>query len=327
MSASKARGSGGRKQPKASDPSEIVDLYKGFPQEERKEARGLLNQATLSVWAATFILCGILVFGLHQIRGRLERILAAVERSAQEDKLVLEGMDELLARADRPLPEATVESPSPPPAGREQGLRGEEKRAGSDSLARRYKIYYRVKEGDGLGKVAERFRVAEDQLRLWNGLKETDAVLPGQVLVIHKVAQPDKVVAVAGSPTPTRQAKREEPPSPQPRPAGAASEPPPHTHASPEEEAAVAADLEPPGTIFAGQRLRIPTGSEDEEGMAAAAEPILHAVREGENLYRIGRAYGVDWERIARANGIADPAALYAGQVLKIPARNEGPGP
>jgi LysM repeat protein len=84
--------------------------------------------------------------------------------------------------------------------------------------------------------------------------------------------------------------------------------------------------IKPPGIIYVGQRLRIPTGSEDEDAPAPAGQ-VLHEVREGENLYRIGRAYGVHWERIARANGIADPATLYAGQVLKIPARHEGPGP
>ena len=44
-----------------------------------------------------------------------------------------------------------------------------------------------------------------------------------------------------------------------------------------------------------------------------------HTVRTGENLYRIGLRYGVNWLQIAAANGIGYPYTIYAGQVLIIP--------
>jgi membrane-bound lytic murein transglycosylase D len=44
-----------------------------------------------------------------------------------------------------------------------------------------------------------------------------------------------------------------------------------------------------------------------------------HTVRQGETLYCIGRAYGVDPYAIAAQNGILNPNALYAGMVLAIP--------
>ncbi len=44
-----------------------------------------------------------------------------------------------------------------------------------------------------------------------------------------------------------------------------------------------------------------------------------HVVQAGENLYRIGLRYGVQWPNIAAANGIAVPYRIYAGQVLTIP--------
>lgn len=56
---------------------------------------------------------------------------------------------------------------------------------------------------------------------------------------------------------------------------------------------------------------------------AAAAppicEPIYHYVRYGETLSSIGRLYGVNPYAIARANGLANPNRIYAGQVLLIP--------
>ena len=45
-----------------------------------------------------------------------------------------------------------------------------------------------------------------------------------------------------------------------------------------------------------------------------------HTVRKGENLYRIGRRYGIPAEVIREANGIRDVTTLRVGQRLWIPA-------
>jgi murein DD-endopeptidase MepM/ murein hydrolase activator NlpD len=42
-------------------------------------------------------------------------------------------------------------------------------------------------------------------------------------------------------------------------------------------------------------------------------------VRPGENLYRIGRAYDISIEELARVNGIKDPKRIFSGQRLLIP--------
>lgn len=46
---------------------------------------------------------------------------------------------------------------------------------------------------------------------------------------------------------------------------------------------------------------------------------VRHTVKRGENLWRIGRAYGVEVEQIAVLNGIANPDRLEVGQRLFIP--------
>ncbi len=48
-------------------------------------------------------------------------------------------------------------------------------------------------------------------------------------------------------------------------------------------------------------------------------EGVYHQVRRGENLYRIGKAYGVSPMELARANGIADASRLEVGQRLFVP--------
>jgi lipoprotein NlpD len=67
-----------------------------------------------------------------------------------------------------------------------------------------------------------------------------------------------------------------------------------------------------------------------------------HRVKSGENLYRIGKAYGVDYRELARVNGIGNVDRIEIGQLLVIPnatreldvevitptrAREDQPGP
>jgi LysM repeat protein len=51
---------------------------------------------------------------------------------------------------------------------------------------------------------------------------------------------------------------------------------------------------------------------------AVHADDIIHTVQPGENLFRIGLSYGVDWRTIAAANGLTT-TRIYAGQQLRIP--------
>jgi murein DD-endopeptidase MepM/ murein hydrolase activator NlpD len=49
------------------------------------------------------------------------------------------------------------------------------------------------------------------------------------------------------------------------------------------------------------------------------SKATYHVVRRGENLYRIGKAYGVSHEELARVNDIDDPSRIEVGQQLLIP--------
>ena len=56
-------------------------------------------------------------------------------------------------------------------------------------------------------------------------------------------------------------------------------------------------------------------------GLGACAGPagVRHRVERGESLYRIGLAYGVTPEALARANGLRDATRIEVGQVIVIP--------
>jgi murein DD-endopeptidase MepM/ murein hydrolase activator NlpD len=53
--------------------------------------------------------------------------------------------------------------------------------------------------------------------------------------------------------------------------------------------------------------------------VGCAPAGLRHRVRPGENLYRIGQAYGVAHLELARVNGLRDPDRIEAGMVLVVP--------
>lgn len=54
-------------------------------------------------------------------------------------------------------------------------------------------------------------------------------------------------------------------------------------------------------------------------GLVSCGGGVYHRVRPGDTLYRIGKAYGVSHERLAKVNRIADPTRIYVGQKIFIP--------
>jgi lipoprotein NlpD len=59
---------------------------------------------------------------------------------------------------------------------------------------------------------------------------------------------------------------------------------------------------------------------------ACSTNGVYHRVRPGENLYRIGKAYGIPLKRLAAANHLSDPSRIEIGQRIFIPgARRELP--
>jgi LysM repeat protein len=53
----------------------------------------------------------------------------------------------------------------------------------------------------------------------------------------------------------------------------------------------------------------------------APANEQAHVVRQGETLFRIALRYNISVSELAAANGITNPALIYAGQTLRIPGQ------
>jgi len=71
--------------------------------------------------------------------------------------------------------------------------------------------------------------------------------------------------------------------------------------------------------VYAGQRLRIPTGGSTYTGIASG----VYVVRAGDTLVGIAARHGVSVSQLATANGIAANAWVYVGQRLKIPGASQ----
>lgn len=80
-------------------------------------------------------------------------------------------------------------------------------------------------------------------------------------------------------------------------------------------------------TLDVGQVLTIPTGTDDtatapETPDTSSTEEQVHIVKAGENLFRIGLAYGFSVDELADYNGITNPDSLEVGQEVRIPPSN-----
>lgn len=56
---------------------------------------------------------------------------------------------------------------------------------------------------------------------------------------------------------------------------------------------------------------------------ANASDCGTHTVQRGENLFRISLRYGLNYNTVAAYNGITNAHRIYAGQVLKIPCKDQ----
>ena len=77
-----------------------------------------------------------------------------------------------------------------------------------------------------------------------------------------------------------------------------------------------------PARIYVGQRISIPGAAQPSPQAAAQSAAQTngsHTVQRGETLSGIARQHGTTRAAVAQANGIANPARIYAGKTLTIP--------
>lgn len=70
-----------------------------------------------------------------------------------------------------------------------------------------------------------------------------------------------------------------------------------------------------PALIYVGQELTISSSGVQ----PPAPGGTIYVVQPGDNLFRIALSYNMSYITLAQHNGIANPASIYVGQVIRIP--------
>ncbi len=157
------------------------------------------------------------------------------------------------------------------------------------------KAAHTVVAGETLGQIAEKYKVAEADIKLWNGL-ETDALEAGAVLTIF----------LGGGATPEMEAKPEAAPEP-------AAETPSAPATTPEPSAAIPEPSTPASVAEAAPAPAAPTPP------AAEIATEKYVVQAGDTINKIARQYKTTHETILHLNNLKDANQIRAGQTLKVP--------
>jgi LysM repeat protein len=163
---------------------------------------------------------------------------------------------------------------------------------------------YTVQSGDTLSSVAERFETTWTELAEMNGLVYPYIIYPGQVLTV-----PVRVQATATA----------RPPAATPVPTQALLLPAyaPYRQYVPLLQQARRALAQPTATRAAPTAT--PTAPRPTvRPSATPAGPATYTVQPGDYLKGIAEKFGLDWQTLARLNGLSDPYVIYPGQVLKL---------
>lgn len=75
--------------------------------------------------------------------------------------------------------------------------------------------------------------------------------------------------------------------------------------------------LKDPNLIHPGQKITI-TGTVNAEAKPKPKAETTYTVKKGDTLSAIAKKYGTTYQKLAKANGIANPNLIYPGQKIKI---------
>lgn len=208
---------------------------------------------------------------------------------------------------ETPLPTdaPTIAAETPPPPAEGATAVPEASPTPEGGINEAGEIIHTVQSGENLYRIGLQYGISWVVIAEYNGITNPDAITVGQELRIP--------------PTPTATAEARSDSSTVSVPASAlpgdgADLVAPSPAIVPPPAAATPVD----GTLEAPAVVTIAVTS-------SPAVEDTHTVTPGDTLYDIARRYGVSWDQVAEANGLAAANQIYAGQVLKIPV--DAPGP
>ena len=157
-------------------------------------------------------------------------------------------------------------------------------------------IYYIVKRGDNLTRIALWYNTTVENLVRLNNIQNPDLIYVGQRLLISVSDDPNKSkevkYTVKRGDTLSKIANR---------------------YGITVNEIVSLNNIQNPNLIYVGQQLRIPLDNSINQ-----MQNVYYRVQRGDRLWRIAKRYRTTVSNIARLNGIRNPNLIFVGQILRI---------
>lgn len=185
-------------------------------------------------------------------------------------------------------------------------------------------VYYTVKSGDTLSKIAKEQKVTVDHIVKENKLKNANMIYVGQKLVIKRgtteTSKPSQSTNKPGNSTSTSNktvyytVKQGDTLS---KIAG--------QYKTSADKIAKDNKISNPNHIYVGQKLAIKTGSSSSQSNTASKpsqstsnQTVYYTVQQGDTVGKIANKYNTTTSQIVKDNKLSNPNVIYVGQKLKV---------
>lgn len=172
---------------------------------------------------------------------------------------------------------------------------------------------YTVKAGDTLSAIASRYSTSSSTLASLNSLSNPNLIYVGQVLKVSSNALTSSSTSSSANSTVTTAAS--------------------YTVKAGDTLSAIAAkygttyqalastnSISNPNDIYVGQVIKVSATATAASSQAASSTNSngSYTVKSGDTLYGIALANGLNWQTLAKQNGISDPNVIFVGQKLSL---------
>ncbi len=172
---------------------------------------------------------------------------------------------------------------------------------------------YTVKAGDTLSAIASRYSTSSSTLASLNSLSNPNLIYVGQVLKVSSNASTSSSTSSSANSTVTTAAS--------------------YTVKAGDTLSAIAAkygttyqalastnSISNPNDIYVGQVIKVSATATAASSQAASSTNSngSYTVKSGDTLYGIALANGLNWQTLAKQNGISDPNVIFVGQNLSL---------
>lgn len=175
-------------------------------------------------------------------------------------------------------------------------------------------VYYTVKSGDTLSKIANQYRTTTSKIASDNDIKDSNRIYVGQKLVINR----ESSTAVSRPTTP--QTSNDAQSGYYTVQQGDTISKIANQYRTTVNKIVQDNQLKNPNVIYVGQKLKVSGGSSNSapSSHSGSNQGGTYTVKSGDNLYEIARRHGMSVNELIKKNNIKDPSLIYVGQQIRL---------